>query len=157
MLTRTTDLEAVVVRPFRAYGPGDTQSVVAAACRAALTGAPFPMTDGAQVREWNHVDAIAAGILAAGAHPDAAGRVLNLGGGERRSVRGLVEAVYRLAGADPALVQPGALPRRAGEVERFWGDHTAAEALWGPLPHTSLDDGLADTLAWHRARLDGAP
>ena len=157
MLTRTTDLEAVVVRPFRAYGPGDTQSVVAAACAAALTGAAFPMTDGAQVREWNHVEAIATGILAAGAHPDAPGRVLNLGGGERRSVRGLVQTIFQLAGADPALVKPGALPRRAGEVARFWGDHAASEALWGPLPHTPLDDGLADTLGWHRDRIVGAP
>ena len=152
MLTRTTGLDAVVVRPFRAYGPGDLRSVVAAACQRALAGQAFEMTDGAQVREWNHVDAIAAGVLAAGAHPEVRGRVLNLGGGERRSVRGLVEAVYRLAGADPDLVRPGALPRRKGEVDRFWGDHAAAEALWGPLPQPALDEGLADTLAWHRER-----
>ncbi len=153
MLCRTASLDAVVVRPFRAYGPGDTASVVAAACTRALAGDPFPMTDGAQVREWNHVDAIATGLLGAALHPDARGRILNLGGGEHRSVRGVVEAVYRLAGQPADLVQPGALPRRAGEVDRFWGDHTAARALLGPLPQPSLDDGLADTLAWHRSRL----
>ena len=147
-LTRTAGLQATVVRPFRAYGPHDHGSVVAQACRAALAGARFPTTDGAQVREWNHVDAIAAGVIAAAAHPDAVGRVLNLGGGEQASVRAVVEAIFRLAGADPALVDAGALPRRAGEVDRFWGDHRTAEALWGRLPNPSLEDGLRDTLDW---------
>ena len=67
-------------------------------------------------------------------------------------MRGVVEAVYRRAGQPADLVQPGALPRRAGEVDRFWGDHTATEALLGVLPQPALDDGLADTLAWHRSR-----
>lgn len=153
MLCRTTPLDAVVVRPFRAYGPGDTRSVVAAACEHALQHQVFEMTDGAQVREWNHVDAIAHGLLGAALHPDVRGRVLNLGGGERRSVRDLVTTVYQLAGADTGLVRAGALPRRAGEIDRFWGDHTATEALLGRLPQPSLDEGLTDTLAWHRARL----
>ncbi len=153
MMTRVAGLDATVVRPFRCYGIGDTKSVIAAAAEAALLGRPFPMTDGAQVREWNDVDAVAAGILAAGAHPGARGRVLNLGGGERRSVRGVVAAVFAAAGADPALVQAGALPRRGGEVARFWGDHTASEALWGPLAQAPLDDGLAEVVAWHRRRL----
>lgn len=156
MLGRVAGLEATVVRPFRCYGAGDTQSVVAQAARAALLGAPFPMTDGAQVREWNEVGAVARGIVACGAHPDAIGQVLNLGGGPRASVRALVQTLYRLAGADPAAVQVGALPRRGGEIDRFWGDHQRSEALFGPLPQPTLEDGLSDVLTWHRARLQAA-
>lgn len=147
-LAQTSGLQATVVRPFRTYGPGDATSVIAAACRAALARQPFPMTDGAQIREWNHVDAITPGLIAAGAHPDAPGQVLNLGGGPRESVRAVVARAFALAGADPALVQVGALPRRAGEVEAFYADTSRAEALWGPLPHVPLDDGLIDTLDW---------
>ena len=154
MRARTSDLDAVVVRPFRAYGPGGRGGLIPAACRAALRGEPFEMTDGAQVREWNHVDAIAAGVVAAGAHPDARGRVLNLGGGPRAAVLEVAQTLFALAGADPGLLRPGALPRRAGEVDRFWGDHAAAEALWGRLEQPSLADGLADTLEWHRSLLE---
>lgn len=143
-------LPVTVVRPFRAYGPGEARGLVPEACRAALAGRPLPMTDGAQVREWNHVDAIASGLVAVAAHPDTVGRVLNLGGGPRLSVRELVARIYALAGADPALVQAGALPRRPGEVDRFWGEHSATTALLGPLPHPDLDQGLAETLAWYR-------
>jgi len=148
---RAHGLRATVVRPFRTFGPGDRASVVAQACQAALAGAPFPMTDGAQVREWNHVEAMAHGLLAAAAHPDAVGRSLNLGGGPRRSVATLVTRIFALAGADPDLVRLGALPRRPGEVDAFWGDHRATDALLGPLPHPDLDQALAGTLAWHRS------
>jgi UDP-glucose 4-epimerase len=147
---RISALDATVVRPFRCYGAGDTRSVIALAALAALDDRDFPMTDGAQVREWNAVHAVATGIVAAGVHPDAVGRVLNLGGGDRCSVRGVVERVFALAGADPKRVQVGALPRRGGEVEQFWGDHTQAEALWGPLPNPPLDEGLEDAIAWLR-------
>lgn len=153
MLGRVAGLEATVVRPFRCYGAGDTQSVVAAAAEAALLHRRFPMTDGAQVREWNDVAAVARGIVASGAHPGAIGRVINLGGGPQASVRQVVEMIFRLADADGALVEPGALPRRGGEIERFWGDHGLSDALFGPLAQGTLEDGLADVLAWHRARL----
>ncbi len=148
MLGRVAGLRATIVRPFRTYGPGDRSSVVAAACRAALAGQPLPLTDGAQIREWNHVDGMVVGLMAAAAHPGAVGRLLNLGGGPRAAVRDLVARVFALAGADPGLLRVGALPRRPGEVDRFWGDHSAAEALFGPLPQPSLDEGLRDCLDW---------
>lgn len=156
MLSRVGGLEATVVRPFRCYGAGDHQSVVAQAARAALLGEVFEMTDGAQVREWNDVGAVARGIVACGAHPGAIGQVLNLGGGPHASVRTLVQTLYRLAGADPQRVRVGALPRRGGEIDRFWGDHSRSEALFGTLEQPGLEEGLMDVLAWHRAQLRAA-
>lgn len=150
-LTRTSDLKAGVVRPFRTFGPRDHSSVIALAYRAALDQTPLELTDGRQVREWNDVYAIATGILGAAAHPDAIGRVLNLGGGHRLSVRAVVEAVFAAADADPSLLRFGARPRRTGEPERFFGDHSQTVALLGPLPHPPLAESLADTLEWHRA------
>ena len=150
-LTRTSALQAGVVRPFRAFGPRDHSSVISLACRAALEQTPLELTDGRQIREWNDVYAIAAGILSAAAHPDAVGRILNLGGGHQLSVRAVVEAVFSAADADPSLLRFGARPRRAGEPERFFGDHHQTEALLGLLPHPPLAESLADTLEWHRA------
>ncbi len=149
-LHRSHGLRATVVRPFRAFGPGEARGLIPAACRAALARQALPTTDGRQVREWNHVDAIAHGIVAVAAHPDSVGRLLNLGGGPRLSVHDMVQRIFRLAGADPALHQPGVLPRRPGEVDAFWGDHRATDALIGPLPHEELDTALLDTLAWYR-------
>ncbi len=153
MMHRSHELAVTVVRPFRCFGPMEERGLVPAACRAALSGTAFPMTDGAQVREWNYVDAVANGIVAAAAHPGAVGRTLNLGGGPHLSVRDLVARIFHLAGADPELFQPGALPRRAGEVDAFWGEHGPTVELLGALPHPPLDEALTETLDWHRQRL----
>ncbi len=149
------DLQAVVLRPFRAYGPGGRSGLVPAACRAALRGQELGITDGLQVREWNHVDNIAAHVVAAGAHPDAPGQVLHLGGGPRLSVLHLARRIFECAGSDPDLVKPGALPRRLAEVDALFTDAHAALCLFGAPPAMTLEEGLQDTLEWTRHALSG--
>ncbi|MEY3210747.1 MAG: hypothetical protein RIT28_1228, partial [Pseudomonadota bacterium] len=78
------------------------------------------------------------------------GEIVNIGGGEERPILELVRAVYRAAGADPALIQPGAVPRRPGEVARFCGDHQKAQRLLGHRPQIPLAQGLAALVAEHR-------
>lgn len=156
-LHHTGALDAVVVRPFRAFGPGERRGLVPEACRAALDRRAFPMTDGGQIREWNDVDAIAQLLVAVAGHPDASGHSLNLGGGPRLAVRDLVRHIYLRAGASPDLVQAGALPRRAGEVDHFWGDHSTTHRLLGAVPTTDLDAALDRTLAWHAAQPGSGP
>ena len=148
VLERMSHQAITVVRPFRTIGPGEHRGVVAAACRAAIHNQPFPMTDGAQVREWNHVEAISTGIICAGAHPDAIGQIINIGGGEKQRVLDVVQTIYALAGADPANILNGSLERRIHEVEHFWGTHDRSESLWGPLPQPTLHDTLAACLHW---------
>ena len=145
-----------VVRPFRALGPGDTRSVVAAAAQAACSGQPFAMTTGTQVREWNHVSAIAKGIIAAGAHDGAAGQVINLGGGASESVRAVVEQVFAHAGADPSSILIGARDQRPGEVPLLAGHHGRAAALWGTITQPSLSETLAESVHWTRRQMGGA-
>ncbi|MCK6516340.1 NAD(P)-dependent oxidoreductase [Myxococcota bacterium] len=140
-------LRAAVARPFLTYGPGDRSArLVPTALAAALANAPFPMTDGAQTRELNHVEDIALGVARCAA-PEAQGQLVNIGGGEELPVIELVRAVYRAAGADPALIQPGALPRRSGEVARFCGDHQKAQRLLHHRPQIPLPIGLAALVA----------
>jgi len=149
-------VEWSIVRPFRSLGPGDDASVVAAAARAALQSEVFEMTDGAQVREWNHVDAVARGIVAAGSHPGAVRQLINVGGGPRVSVRQVVERIFVLANADPSLVRIGARPRRPHEVNQLFGDHARAEGLWGVVQQPTLDETLEAVLSWQRSQIGGA-
>jgi nucleoside-diphosphate-sugar epimerase len=143
-------LRAAVARPFLTYGPGDRSArLVPTALTAALANQPFPMTDGAQTRELNHVEDIALGVARCAAE-EVQGQIVNIGGGEELPVVELVRAVYRAAGADPALIQPGAVPRRQGEVARFCGDHQKAQRLLGHRPQIPLGQGLAALVAEHR-------
>jgi nucleoside-diphosphate-sugar epimerase len=155
LLDRSTAQPITVLRPFRTFGPGDTRSLVAQVCQAVVQGVHLPMTDGAQVREWNHVDVIAEAILRAAARPAAQGRIWNLGGGPRLSVAALARRIVALGDASEDLLGLGELDRRAGEVSSLFGDHQAAQALWGPIVHPPLDQALGQTLAWHRTRREG--
>jgi UDP-glucose 4-epimerase len=155
LLDRAQHQPIAVVRPFRAIGPGDTTSVVAWAARAALTQTEFEMTEGMQVREWNHVDAIAAGIIATGMHKAAFGRVWNVGGGPNASVLSAVQMVFRTVGAPADLIRVGARPQRDGEVTLLAGDHRQAQALWGAIPQPSLETTIAHAVEWYRSHLEG--
>lgn len=157
-LAATAGLEGVVVRPFLTFGPGQSGArLVPAAIDAALAGRPFPMTDGRQTREFNYVDDMARALTLAASRGAAVGEMLNLGGGEELSAVEMVERIYALCGADPALIRPGALPRRAGEVARFCGDHARARALLGYTPEFTTEQGLSLTIdaRRHLARRTG--
>lgn len=139
-------LRVTVARPFLTYGAGQRgDRLIPTAIRAALQGQPFPMTEGRQTRELNHVDDIARGLaLCSG---DAAiGRIINVGGGPELSVRALVERIFDLAGADRSLIRVGALPTRAGESRRFVGNHQRAWQMLGHRAQVSLEEGLRRTM-----------
>jgi nucleoside-diphosphate-sugar epimerase len=145
-LGRVAALEATVVRPFLSYGPGQRSArLIPTAIRAALAGEPFAITDGRQTREVNYVADVVRGIAAAAA-PSARGLVINIGGGPEIAVGDLTRRIFEAAGADPGLVRAGALARRGGEVERFFGDHALALGLLGHRPRASLDEGLRITI-----------
>jgi nucleoside-diphosphate-sugar epimerase len=126
------------------YGPGDdADKLLPSAVAAALAGRDFPMTPGAQRREWLHVEDAVAALLAAVARPPPPGlTALDVGTGQGVALVELVRQVYRLAGADEGLVQAGARPYRAGEVMQLVGNPAAAHAALGWGPRVSLDDGL---------------
>jgi nucleoside-diphosphate-sugar epimerase len=145
-------LHASIARPFLTYGPGQPEGrLIPSAIAHALRDEVFEMTDGRQTREFNFVDDVARGIVACSAEA-ALGRIVNIGGGPERQVREVVIEVYTRVGADPALVQSGVLPRRAGETDRFYGDHSLARTLLGHVPQIGFDEGLTRTLAAAAAR-----
>lgn len=145
-LMRTQGLKASIARPFLTYGPDQRSgALIPTAIAAALDAAPFPMTQGTQTRELNYVSDMAKALILA-ASPEAVGQTLNLCCGQEHSVREIVERIYYLAEADPTLVQVGALPQRAGESTRFYGDPSRIQAL-GYQPQVSLDQGLLACIA----------
>ncbi len=156
-LHRLHGLRVTIVRPFLTYGPGQRAGpLVANAVRAALARTPLNITSGGHTREFNYVADTVAGIASA-ASVRAVGRVVNIGGGPELRVQDMAREVFSLAGADPGLVRVGALPRRKGEPERFFGDHSLARRLLGHEPRVDLHQGLMLTIqaARRRARSSG--
>jgi dTDP-glucose 4,6-dehydratase len=111
-----------------------------------LDGEPVPVYgDGRQRREWLYVEDHCAAIDLV-LREGTAGEAYNVGGEEQENL-GMVERFLELTGADGSLVRH--VEDRAGHDRRYAIDDSKLRAL-GWSPATSLDDGLAATVAWYR-------
>jgi nucleoside-diphosphate-sugar epimerase len=91
---------------------------------------------------------VARGLEAAAASPGLDGRTVELGSGRLVTIREVVERIYGLMGVAGAP-RWGALPDRP--LERpVAADVEGSLRLTGWAPRMTLEDGLADTIAWYR-------
>jgi dihydroflavonol-4-reductase len=169
------DPEVAVLRPAPVYGPGDTRLVKL--FKLAKAPRPVLLGDGRAFYQMVHVRDLADAFLLAARRPEAAGQAFLIAGAERPSVNELVAAVARAQGLpEPRPIHLPAAPVRhlahACEVvcrplgvspplyrrrvdffllnRRY--DTAKAERLLGFRPSVPLDEGLAETIAWCRAR-----
>ena len=102
--------------------------------------------DGEQTRDYVYVEDVADAVARALARPGAAG-VVNIGTAAETSVNDLYRRLARLAGVTRA---PRHGPPRPGEQRRSVLAARRAQARLGWTPATSLDEGLAKTVAWFK-------
>jgi nucleoside-diphosphate-sugar epimerase len=147
----------VVLRPFNAYGPGQTTDrIIPEVNVSAIRGNDVKMTSGKQTREFNFVEDLADGfILTATADDDVNGRIINLACGEERSIREIAETILEMMG-HPVRAEIGAIPHRPTEIWRMYGDGSRARDVLAWKPRHSLREGLQRTVDWYRAALQGA-
>ena len=144
-------LHTVSLRYFTVFGPRQRPDMsIHRLCRAAVDGSTFPRYgDGTQIREFTYVSDIVAGNLAAADHDVAPGTYVNLAGGSEITLNDLIALVGEMAGA-PVAVDPS--PKMAGDSFRNGGSIDRAHELLGWEPKVALRDGIAEQIAWHRAR-----
>jgi UDP-glucose 4-epimerase len=144
---REKGLETIIVRLFNTVGPrqiGSYGMVIPRFVGQALRNEPITIFgDGNQTRCFCHVGDVVEGLVALSEHPEAFGRVFNLGGGEEVSIRELAERVIELAGSQSSLeFIPYDAAYEAGfeDMERRVPNTTRARQLVGFESSTSLDD-----------------
>lgn len=148
------DVDAVALRYFNVYGPGQVGSDYAAVIDVfmgqARAGEPITIEgDGEQTRDFVHVDdVVRANRLAA--TKTAVGTAYNVGTGESVSVNDLAAAVKRAVGSESEIVHVNA---REGDIRRSRADLTRANARLGYAPSVALDSGL-ETVVEHRERME---
>jgi len=153
--------ETVALRYFNIFGPRQDpdspySAVIPLFVRHALEGrSPTIDGDGGQTRDFTHVsNAVHANLLAAERPAErVAGRVFNVGCGERISIGRLWEEIRRLTGAE---VEAEHGPPRPGDVRDSLASLEAAREGLGYEPRTSLEQGLEDTVEWLRTSTAGA-
>lgn len=150
---RLHGLTGTVLRLGNVYGPRQDPhgeaGVVAIFATALLAGRTARIFgDGSSRRDYVHAaDVVDALVRCLPATAD--GRKLNVGSGVATTIRQLHTLVAGAVGAPDA---PEFAPVRPGELQAIALDSTAARRALGWTATTGLAEGLAETVAWIRAR-----
>jgi nucleoside-diphosphate-sugar epimerase len=143
------------LRLFAVYGPGDNPNwLIPRTIEQLLDGVPPRLTEGRQVWDYLHVDDAARAVLLVGETAKAEG-VFNLGSGQPVTVRSVVERLRELAGPDVEL-RLGEVPYGADQVWHLEAEISRLTSVTGWAPRIGLDEGLSQTVEWHRSRRERA-
>ncbi|HEX9117796.1 MAG TPA: NAD-dependent epimerase/dehydratase family protein [Anaerolineae bacterium] len=150
----TFGLPIAMTRLPNVYGGGDLNwsRIMPGTIRSALFGqAPVITSDGKLIRDYLFVeDAAAIHLLIArrlAEHPDLRGQAFNVSNETRLTVLELVSRILQLVGSD---LQPVVLNRAKNEIKNQYLDATKARQVLGWQPLYTMDEGLAQTIAWYR-------
>jgi UDP-glucose 4-epimerase len=149
-------LPTVSLRPFNVYGPGQIGGgAIRAFIEAALEGRDLVIHgDGSQVRAWCYVDDMVDASLLALEHEAAVGQTFNIGNARSTvTIYDLAQRIHALAEATGEIVFQ---PLHYTDVEMRIPNVDKARTLLGFEPRVELDEGLARTIAWYRARKPAA-
>ena len=149
----TYGMEGVALRLFNVYGPGQALSnpytgVLAIFASRLLNGErPLVFEDGAQRRDFVHVEDVARAFLLALDHGEAPGRVFNIGSGQNITVAEIAEAVAHAMGR-PALSPEIVGKARAGDIRHNFADISLARRTLGFVPRRDFDASLGELAEW---------
>lgn len=119
-----------------------------------IFGRDYPTPDGTCIRDYVHVDDLAAAHLAAlDRLAPGVTLQLNLGTGRGYSVQEVVDACRRITGEAIPTVDA---PRRPGDAPRLVADASRARQVLGWVPrYTDLNEIVATAWAWHSRHPQG--
>ncbi len=129
------------------------QTFVGVWIRQILEGKPVEVWGGEQLRDFTYVDDAVEAFLLAATHPQAVGRVFNLGGVGKISLRELAEQLVEVAGRGIFLVKKFPADRRKIDIGDYYSDCSMIERELGWKPRTTIRQALTKTVAYYRREL----
>lgn len=152
------DLHATSLRLTNVYGPNqhlgrDGLGFLPVFVRQALAGEEISLFgDGNQRRDCLHVDDVCDALLRAATRPGAFGEVFNLGHNEVLTLSEIARLTVDAAGTGSdirCVPWPPDLERI--DIGSFQGDFSKARDVLGWAPRITFAEGIASTIAHHRA------
>jgi dTDP-L-rhamnose 4-epimerase len=150
---RAYGIDTVGLRFFNIYGTRQALSnpytgVLAIFATRFLNGKP-PLVneDGLQMRDFVSIYDICQGCRLALEVPDAAGRVFNVGSGNRYTVRSIAERMADVLGMEH--LRPEITGKyRMGDIRHCFPDISLARRVLGYEPEVTLEEGLVELAGW---------
>jgi UDP-glucose 4-epimerase len=120
---------------------------------ATLFGTDYPTRDGTCIRDYVHVDDLAAAHLLALDYTETGSGAFNLGSGQGFTNREIIDTARGVTGhAIPVVEQP----RRGGDPAELVASNERVRAELGwTLRYTDLEEIIRTAWAWHNARPSG--
>lgn len=159
---RLYSLKSVILRITNPYGrfqrpEQKSYGIINWFIHLATIGDALPVYgDGAQIRDYVHVEDVVRAFLLAGVSPAAIGKTFNIGGGQPTSFRGMAEMIVAAAGRGSVRTVPW--PRDAATVETgdFAADISSIKESLGWHPTVPLQKGIEDVVEQYGRMSDGA-
>ena len=146
----------VSLRYFTVYGPRQRPDMaLRRMIDLSLAGRPFPLFgDGSVSRSFTYINDVVEANLAALLSDAPSGSVCNIANESTASMTELIGLVSNALGQPVRLDR---LPAAAGDAERTGGSSELAQELLGWSPSTTLEQGVAEMVAWCRQEQARAP
>jgi nucleoside-diphosphate-sugar epimerase len=138
-------------RLFSVYGPYEEPTrLVPTLIRRCLESKELEMVSPDTARDFVYVDDVVEAYLQIGQLSLQCGEVFNIGTGVQSSMRDVVRAVFRSAGAK-VKVNWGTMPARSWDTETWLADTTKVRRILKWAPRTGLAEGIEKTTEWFRS------
>ncbi len=158
---REFGLEAVIMRFFNTVGPRQTGRygmVIPRFVRQALKHEPITVYgDGSQTRCFGHVRDVVQAVIGLAQHPEAPGRVYNIGATNEISIRELAGKVKEITGSSSEIIcvsYDEAYAPGFEDMQRRAPDTTRIRELLNWEPQCSLEDILREVMEYEKENLN---
>lgn len=148
-------IRTTVLRMTNTIGPAmrirdARQTFVGVWVRHVLENTPFEVWGGSQLRDFTYVDDCVEALLTAATHPEAAGKIYNLGGTEVVSLEQLARMLVRAAGGGQYQIREFPPERLKIDIGDYYSDASRIARELGWKPKTGVEEALARTIAYFR-------
>ncbi len=149
-LFKNENFPGTIIRPFIIYGPGQkTDRLIPYVITKAINNEKFSVSSGEQIRDFLYVDDAVDAIFLALENDLANGRVINIGSGDPRSVKSVIEKIVKEIGSGKPLY--GELKSRDGENLKLYPNIELAKKLLNWEPKISIESGLKKIINFYKA------
>ena len=135
-------LPTVSLRYFTVYGPRQRPDMAFHKfCKAILAHEPIHIyDDGYQTRDFTYISDVVEANIQAATSDQACGRVMNIAGGSRVTLRSVVDILSQVSGC---VVKVKFEQKQYGDVRHTFADTRRAQQILNYHPQISLREGLA--------------
>lgn len=151
-------IPACALRLTNTYGPrmrvkDARQTFLGIWVKILLTGKPFEVWDGGQLRDFTYVDDAVEAMLLAAASPEANGQIFNLGGECAIGLKDLAQLLVQANGSGEFTIRSFPSDRKSIDIGDYYADFSHIRSVLGWEPQVALKEGLTQTLDYYRENL----